>query len=84
MGVPLRKYELVARAIKEAGSTDTGKVSLKIEQILHEEMLHGKCYAGMSARKQFGEICRRLERYQIYTSNDIRDLITEVQCKKAV
>jgi hypothetical protein len=78
MGAPLRKYKLIREAIEKAKSRDVGKVSLALEILLHDEMSKWPSYIKLTKNGQYDAICRRLETYGIFTSNDIRNLIDEV------
>jgi hypothetical protein len=71
--------KLVALAIEEAGSTDTGAVSLKLEEILDREMRTWKSYRKQTPGKQYYEVCARLERLGIERYSDVARLIEEAQ-----
>jgi hypothetical protein len=71
--------KLVALAIKEAGTTDVGAVSLKLEEILDREMLKTPSYQKRGPKQRQYEIFSRLERMGIETSGDIKRLIQEVE-----
>lgn len=78
------KYELIARAIKEAGTTETGPVMLKLEDILDAEMLARQAYyKKATSATRMGALMGRLERMGIYTYNDVAALIEEVMVKRA-
>lgn len=73
------RHELIARAIKEAGTTATGPVMLKMEDILHEEMMiRQPSYVKSTPNSRMYKIADRLERIGIFTYSDVRALITEV------
>jgi len=79
-GKPARsRRELITQAIKEAGTTATGPVMLKLEDILHREMLEWPSYQKMGPKSRMGVIVDRLDRMEIYTYNDVKALISEVR-----
>ncbi|HBC94341.1 MAG TPA: hypothetical protein DCZ10_15940 [Pelotomaculum sp.] len=71
--------KLVSLAIEEAGSIDTGTVSLQLEKILDREMVKWPSYQKMSRATRYSALCGRLERLGICTSSDIQRLIEEAK-----
>jgi len=75
---------LIIKAIRETGTTDTGPVMLKMEDILHEEMMRRQpSYVKLSANGRMFRIVDRLERIGIYTYSDVTALIAQVQKSRA-
>ena len=74
---------LVARAIREAGTTDTGAVMLKMEDILHEEMMaRQSSFAKSTPNTRMYKIVVRLERMGVFTYKDVAELIDKVMEKR--
>lgn len=69
--------KLVALAIEKAGSTDTGTVSLTLEDIMRGEMQKWESYRKKSEACKTAEVFGRFGRLGIYTSRDIERLIRE-------
>lgn len=80
---PRTRLELIAQAIKEAGTTATGPVMLKLEDILHREMLSWPSYEKAGPKSRMGALIDRLDRMEIYTYSDVRRLIAEVRAVRA-
>jgi len=79
-GKPSRsRHELITQAIKEAGTTATGPVMLKLEDILHREMLNWPSYEKMGPKSRMSALIDRLDRMGLYTYSDVRRLIAEVR-----
>jgi len=75
---------LIAKAVRKARTTDTGTVMLKMEDILHEEMMRRQpSYVKLSANGRMFRIVDRLERIGIYTYSDVTALIAQVQKSRA-
>jgi len=73
------RQELITQAIKEAGTTETGPVMLKMEDILHREMLTWPSYEKAGEKTRMGALVGRLDRMGLYTFNDVKALIAEVR-----
>ncbi|OPY64123.1 MAG: hypothetical protein A4E56_00177 [Pelotomaculum sp. PtaU1.Bin065] len=78
MGVPGKKYELIAQAIHDTRSRNHSKVCLQLETIMHQEMLKWDSYVRLSPKSQRNALYRRLERLGICTTDDVKRLINVV------